>query len=70
MTRAFDADLLCRYLIEVYDYPEPVARETIEKLRLDGDGLMLNEVLNECEAWHKQTVREAQVKEEWEEIDE
>ncbi len=69
MTRAFDADLLRRYLMEVYNYPEPVARETIENLRLDGDGLRLEEVLKGCREWHRQMVNETQ-EDEWERIDE
>lgn len=59
MTRTFDHDLLLRYLQEVYEFSRPVAEETIEHLRLDGDGLHLHKVLTECEEWNRQMIREA-----------
>jgi len=58
MTRTFDHDLLLRFLMEYYNHPRPVAEGMIEKLRLDGDGLMLDGVLQECDAWDTQMKRE------------
>ena len=59
MTRPFDRDLLLRFLVEVYNYPLPTAEETIENLRLNGDGLIFDGVLRECKEWDTQMKREA-----------
>jgi len=58
MTRPVDRDLLIHFMIEVFDYPEDVARETMMKLELDGDGLILNEAWQECKRWNTQMQRE------------
>ncbi len=57
--REFDHDLLYRYLMEVQGFPHRVILETIENLRLDGDGLIFDKVLRNCDEWHTQMKREA-----------
>ena len=62
-SRVFDHALLLRFLVEVRDFPRPVAEQTIEIMRLDGNGLWLEYVLTECRQWQQQTLREIAVKE-------
>jgi len=45
-------------MVDVLAWPRSVAVASIEKLELDGDGLLLDDALRECEAWHTQMERE------------
>lgn len=58
MIRSFDYGLLLRYLIEVKNFPIPVARKAIEDMELDGDGLILKDVLEDMDAWNRQRIKE------------
>ena len=62
-SRVFDHALLLRFLVEVRDFPRPVAEQTIEIMRLDGNGLWLEYVLTECRQWQRQEMNETTTKE-------
>ncbi len=61
--REFDHDLLVRFLQEEYKHSHAVAVETVENLRLDGNGLWLASVWAECQEWNRQMIRQATTKE-------